>query len=169
MSERINRDDCFICGDGHPDILERHHIVPARFGGTDDPRNLVDLCPSCHAAIEKIHDKRFYDAMGVTSPDPIPEGADCFVGGCKAEATTRRDGVLTCAEHDTCAYTSCNRIGLTKAVTNNGAVTLICSLHRLCSHPPCGSRDTKVYVGDGGARTYCEAHAEESVWVDWYA
>jgi hypothetical protein len=25
-----------------------HHIIRRRFGGTDDPRNLVSLCRACH-------------------------------------------------------------------------------------------------------------------------
>lgn len=44
--------------------LERHHIVPRKFGGSDRSENLVTLCPTCHQAIEKLYNKRFYENLG---------------------------------------------------------------------------------------------------------
>lgn len=59
---------CFICGDQKPNSIETHHIVPRRYGGSDRDENLVDLCASCHSAIEKLYDERFYETLGVTKP-----------------------------------------------------------------------------------------------------
>lgn len=58
-------DRCFICDRGNSSILETHHIIPQRYGGSDDPENLVTLCPSCHQAIESIYDDEFFRRIGV--------------------------------------------------------------------------------------------------------
>jgi hypothetical protein len=42
---------CVICNDYM--FLRVHHILPKRFGGTDDPNNLITLCAACHYAVEK--------------------------------------------------------------------------------------------------------------------
>lgn len=62
---QIDREDCYICGRGNPDVLERHHIVPRRHGGSDESVNLVDLCPTCHSALETLYDERFYRVLGI--------------------------------------------------------------------------------------------------------
>lgn len=54
---------CFVCGDRRSNSLEDHHIVPRRYGGTDSPENIVTLCASCHSAIEKLYDERFYETL----------------------------------------------------------------------------------------------------------
>ena len=61
---------CEICGETKPNSLETHHVVPRRMGGSDEPENLVRLCASCHAAVEKIWDDSFYERLGV---DDRPE------------------------------------------------------------------------------------------------
>ena len=63
MSDQTNRESCYICGEPVGHLLETHHIVPRRHGGSDNVENLVDLCPSCHQALEKIYDKRFYNRL----------------------------------------------------------------------------------------------------------
>lgn len=55
---------CYFC-DGGGDVLESHHIVPRRFGGSDSDENLVDLCPTCHERIERLYNRRFYQKLGV--------------------------------------------------------------------------------------------------------
>ena len=60
--------ECFICGDSTPSRLQIHHIVPRRYGGSDREENLVRLCASCHQAVEKIYDRRFYERLGVEKP-----------------------------------------------------------------------------------------------------
>lgn len=59
---------CYICGDNRENSLEKHHIVPRRYGGSDRDSNLVTLCASCHSAIEKIYDDSFYERLGVKKP-----------------------------------------------------------------------------------------------------
>lgn len=54
---------CFICGEENPVVLEEHHIIPQRLGGSDRPDNLATLCANCHTALEKIYDKRFWDTI----------------------------------------------------------------------------------------------------------
>lgn len=40
---------CKNCGRVFPlDIMEVHHIKPISKGGTDEPSNLILLCPSCN-------------------------------------------------------------------------------------------------------------------------
>lgn len=63
MSNQTNRESCYICGEPVGHLLETHHIVPRRYDGSDNAENLVDLCPSCHQAVEKIYDERFYDRL----------------------------------------------------------------------------------------------------------
>lgn len=61
--------ECFICGDHRPNSIESHHVVPRRFGGSDAPENLVNLCSSCHSAIEKLYNDSFYERIGVEETD----------------------------------------------------------------------------------------------------
>jgi len=49
--------------------MERHHVLPRRFGGSDGDENLVTLCASCHEAVESIYDKRFWVAVGLRPSD----------------------------------------------------------------------------------------------------
>jgi len=56
---------CFICGDSRPNSLEKHHLVPKRYGGSDNKENLITICASCHSAIEKLYDDSFYKRLGV--------------------------------------------------------------------------------------------------------
>ena len=71
MTESI---ECFICGDHRPNSLEEHHVVPQRHNGSDEPENLVQLCSSCHAAIEKLYDDSFYERLGVEAVDQTGSG-----------------------------------------------------------------------------------------------
>ena len=42
---------CVVCG--FDEIVEVHHILPQHLGGTDDPENLVVLCPNHHALADR--------------------------------------------------------------------------------------------------------------------
>ncbi len=42
---------CAVCG--FDDVVEIHHILPRRVGGTDALENLILLCPNHHAMIDK--------------------------------------------------------------------------------------------------------------------
>lgn len=57
---------CFICGEDNDNVLQTHHIVPRRYGGSDASENLVDLCANCHQAIEAIYNDDVFRRMGVT-------------------------------------------------------------------------------------------------------
>ncbi len=52
--------DCYCCQNPRCRIvtirLHAHHIIPREIGGTDDPWNLIGLCPSCH--LRGIHSAR---------------------------------------------------------------------------------------------------------------
>lgn len=54
---------CYICGEDNPNVLQTHHILPRRYGGTDDGENLVRLCANCHQAVESIYDEEFFDRL----------------------------------------------------------------------------------------------------------
>jgi ATP-dependent DNA helicase RecQ len=51
----VLRRDGFRCvecgGDLKADGAHVHHVLPRAAGGSDDPANLVSLCPMCHAAV----------------------------------------------------------------------------------------------------------------------
>lgn len=38
---------CADCGNPYP-YLQRAHIVARHKGGTDDPSNIIRICPNCH-------------------------------------------------------------------------------------------------------------------------
>lgn len=44
---------CQLCGYDKHDILNIHHIVERKNGGTDDESNLMLICPNCHSEIHK--------------------------------------------------------------------------------------------------------------------
>ena len=66
-------DRCFICGEDNPHVLEEHHIIPRRHGGSDDPENLVTLCANCHRAIETLYDDDVFRKLGAA---PIRSAAE---------------------------------------------------------------------------------------------
>jgi hypothetical protein len=46
---------CGVCSNPHSeDMLETHHRVPRHLKGSDDPSNLIDICPNCHTAIHDL-------------------------------------------------------------------------------------------------------------------
>lgn len=60
-------DACAVCGwyihtvlrsrNGTGRGVHHHHIVPVSCGGTDDPDNLILLCPNCHALAHNLYPK----------------------------------------------------------------------------------------------------------------
>jgi len=57
---------CQICGAQRPRSMETHHIIPRRYGGSDDDPNLVTLCSSCHTAVESIYSNDRWRQAGLT-------------------------------------------------------------------------------------------------------
>ena len=82
--------ECFICGTRRPNSIETHHIVPRRYGGSDAPENLVNLCSNCHSAIEKLYDDSFYDRLGIDEAEISGEGA-VDTAGTKVPAQRTKD------------------------------------------------------------------------------
>jgi len=66
---QVDRESCYFCHDNHTELLETHHIVPSRYGGSDDAENLVDVCPNCHQKLERLYGNRFYEKLGIEVPD----------------------------------------------------------------------------------------------------
>lgn len=65
MSERTTQsgdEGCLFCGT--VDDIEKHHIVPRKFGGTDDNENLIRVCSECNKKIEQTWNRRFYEKIG---------------------------------------------------------------------------------------------------------
>lgn len=55
ISKRIRHqaDACSVCHDEKPiDELHVHHIIPVRYGGTNDEWNLLPVCSRCHIGVE---------------------------------------------------------------------------------------------------------------------
>ena len=58
IKEPILKRDGYVCRRcGGTDGLTAHHIKPRDDGGTDDPKNLITLCCSCHDIIEEHPDE----------------------------------------------------------------------------------------------------------------
>jgi len=60
-----NRTDCYFCAHSDNAALEEHHVVPSRYNGSDDDKNMVKVCANCHRKLESLYDKRFYEKLGV--------------------------------------------------------------------------------------------------------
>lgn len=173
-------DGCYFCGGGSG-VIEQHHIVPRRFNGTDEGENLVNLCPTCHEKLERLYDKRFYDAIGAEKPDSDTGEINevCGQTGCSAtadhELTCPQGGAKSyyCTAHKVCANTKCDKKRVTP-VPINGTLIPFCEEHRTCESSDCESKETQVYRADSAGRpgevrdhrVYCEHHAViESPWM----
>ena len=67
---------CVVCGCNNQNVLERHHIIPSRYGGTDTDKNLVTLCANCHTAIERIYNEDFWacvESLNLSEKGPEPQ------------------------------------------------------------------------------------------------
>lgn len=78
--------ECYFCDEQF--VLERHHVVPRRFGGSDSDENLVTVCPTCHEKLEKLYDKRFYEGVGADRP----------AGGEDTATTDNGEKIVDCIE-----------------------------------------------------------------------
>lgn len=156
-----NEKQCFICGERRENSLEQHHIVPKRFDGTDEDENIVTLCASCHAAIEKLYDRRFYEELGVEKR----RGPDsCQLDNCTAVADRPLDGPLgtlwVCSRHGKKCGTnlglyagqcSQKRTSVVRSFYDN-QIELVCDDHSVCGHSGCKS--TQVYFDPKSAQPY---------------
>lgn len=55
--------ECYICGNNHQHVLQEHHLIPQRLGGSDEEENLVTLCANCHNCIESLYDDDFFERV----------------------------------------------------------------------------------------------------------
>jgi predicted RecB family nuclease len=67
--EPYPRENCYLCG-GSSNVLQAHHIVPQRHGGSDKPENLVNVCPTCHRKLEHLYSEDFYERLGLEGFEP---------------------------------------------------------------------------------------------------
>lgn len=155
---------CYMCGNKNGDVLERHHIVPRRFGGSDDDENLVDLCSNCHSAIEKLYNKRFYDALEVSTENSAenPEIGPCHRQGCTALGVkTIVEGVWGCETHKKCVASGCSKNATEIIRDCKGEIQGACTDHACCQCPGCGAVGDSVYTPK--SRHYgvmCHTHAK---------
>jgi hypothetical protein len=69
----MSDESCFICDESNPVVLQRHHIVPRRYAGSDDDENLVTLCANCHVALERIYTDEVFTQLGRAWEDQQPD------------------------------------------------------------------------------------------------
>jgi len=55
---------CLFCGETRKVVLETHHVVPRRYGGSDASENLITVCSNCHSVLESVYDDNFYGRLG---------------------------------------------------------------------------------------------------------
>jgi 5-methylcytosine-specific restriction endonuclease McrA len=55
------RRECEKCGRKNGTRINRHHIVPKRFGGEEIPENKSDLCDKCHAILHQYYERRAFE------------------------------------------------------------------------------------------------------------
>jgi len=170
-NNQTKRDDCYFCGGGEG-VLETHHIVPRRFGGSDEAENLVDLCPTCHQKLERLYDRRFYEEVeaGLGDDDLGEYLGACGFGNCTAEAehTFEHAGVSTsvCDDHKVCSLDGCH-IRTVTARPMNGDLALLCEDHVTCHAEGCQNDDTEIYRATQDRintfyRPYCSEHGSEA-------
>lgn len=166
MDNNTPNGTCYICGHGNTDVIQRHHIIPRRYDGTDEDRNIVTLCPTCHYAIERIYDDSFFEELGVEIEDSTREVEDqqCEWRTCSADASYRIEGsgyeLHVCDGHRKCQWEYCTQIGSPIPIEDED-LSIACSEHRTCYHEDCLSKDTAIYNLEYSGRTVsCAAHTE---------
>lgn len=155
---------CYICGNKNTDVLERHHIVPRRFDGSDDDENLVDLCSNCHSAIEKLYNKRFYDALEVSAGNETekPKSMPCHRKDCTASGVKTIVGrVWGCETHKKCVASGCSKNATEVIRDCKGEFKGACEEHARCQCPGCGAVDDSVYTPKSWRYgVMCHTHAK---------
>lgn len=171
----MNRDVCYICGNKNRDVLEQHHIVPRRFGGSDDDENLVQLCSNCHTSVERLYDKRFYEELGVekTTTEPENDNGVCHHEGCASTNTERFEShgtvVWTCSRHRRCEGPHCEKSShrpmqdrnISLISTREGTEAQFrCYIERKCYREECSAEGEILFKYDGTYYPVCEGHAK---------
>lgn len=91
---RVASDDsqCAICGCENPNVLQQHHRIPSRFGGTDREENLVVLCSNCHAVIERIYNEAFWERIQSLTFDEVQPDSDRHIQNLRPFDSAQTDG-----------------------------------------------------------------------------
>lgn len=59
-----HKEECRICGEERKEEqMLRHRLIPKRFGGSDDEKNVVNVCANCHRTLRKVYDNRFWSRV----------------------------------------------------------------------------------------------------------
>lgn len=153
---------CYFCGDTARGNLERHHIVPRRFDGSDKDENIVTLCPTCHEKLESLYNKRFYDTLGVeksTDVDGICHRPDCTADA-EEVVTGSIEDIKVCLDHYRCGRRGCGK-NPTYAISGEGKVIIRCRDHARCHSGTCANTDTMLVEWGGALLPFCQQHAEK--------
>lgn len=144
---------CHFCkgGDG---VTETHHIVPRRFGGSNDGENLVELCPTCHRKVESLYDRDFYQTLGVENEPNEPE--QCCFEKCTAETTNQlefahiEETAPVCEAHSNCSKRGCGKASnLIVDYDGKDKASTMCERHARCFQNGCKSTETKRWDVNG--------------------
>lgn len=71
MAEDGGETICWACGMSKTYTLERAHILPRVYGGTDDVSNLHMLCGLCHKMSEDLYGKEYWDWFVNPNQSPV--------------------------------------------------------------------------------------------------
>jgi len=175
--------ECTICG-VRTEHIEIHHKIPQRFDGPDEFWNLEGLCRSCHVAIEKMYNKRFWEYLDM---GPTSSKAVCDHRSCGAEDVRRikvkspKIGLMKdryrhyCYHHAICSIDFCGSEGspvdrIVWGTSDDGhtfaavSTIVLCSDHRVCHYPGCESRTCFFAVNATSMHTgklFCYTHQNE--------
>lgn len=59
-----NKADCRVCGEEHKqEQISRHRLIPKRFGGSDDEKNVINVCSNCHRTLRDVYDNGFWNRV----------------------------------------------------------------------------------------------------------
>ena len=176
----MTNDACFICGDVNENRHQVHHIVPRRVDGSSEDENLVVLCASCHQAVEKMYDARFYEELGVRrdiggpTPDKICDRESCTAtADVWLEPAAGDEQFAVCKGHAECQFEECSRKAEFAIVDHpsfrDGGTLKVgasCSKHRTCRHSGCQNDQTHLFDTHpaykmNSREPYCDTHAWE--------
>jgi len=161
--------ECSVCG-VKTEHIEMHHKIPQRFDGPNEFWNLEGLCRSCHVAIEKMYDKRFWEYldMGPTSSKSVCDNRSCGAEDVKRmKVASPKIGLMRrrfrhyCYNHPLCSFDFCGHEAkpvdkLIWGTSDDGHVfaaisnIMLCYEHRVCTHYACESR-VGVFIKQAGS------------------
>ena len=85
----MDNNNCANCG--VTTNLQRHHIVPRKFGGTDRPTNIVTLCGKCHCKAHRFINDHWENAKTGRKKSPAPQGYESALNDYFEQKIGRRE------------------------------------------------------------------------------